>query len=32
MIMNAFTKMSDKAVKDGLMFGFRVGPVVTLCR
>ena len=25
MVMNAFTKMLDKEVKDGLMFGFRVG-------
>ena len=26
-VTNAFSKMLDKAVKDGLMFGFRVGPI-----
>ena len=25
-VMNAFSKMLDKAVRDGLMSGFRVGP------
>ena len=27
MVMIAFTKMLDKVVKDGLKFGFRVGPI-----
>ena len=25
--MNAFSKMLDKAVRDGLMSGIRVGPI-----
>ena len=25
-VMNAFSKMLDKSVRDGLMFGIRVGP------